>query len=281
MPDVGTVANAVLHGFADGPFNHLSVHRGGPEWCIRAVQGRPGRLRLGDGRNARRSDQGPGLVPRPQEISNHPEVIRGLGVIAINKALEADIYGNVNSMHVNGSQMMNGIGSSEDFARNGYLSIFVTKSIAKGGTLAKIVPMVTHVDRTEHDVDVIVTEQGLADFRGLAPRERAKVTVENCAHPAYRELLRDYVAAANRRGGHTPHLLEQAFDWHVRQMATGSMFDAEVPKAGDQVARCAPCHLRPSAGRHSGRPAPERVYRGNGRGAPKARSPQARPHGRW
>jgi succinyl-CoA:acetate CoA-transferase len=71
------------------------------------------------------------LVLRPQEVSNHPEVLRRLGVIAINTALECDIYGNVNSTHVGGTHMMNGIGGSGDFARNAYMSIFVTRPLAK------------------------------------------------------------------------------------------------------------------------------------------------------
>ena len=101
------------------------------------------------------------LILRPQEISNHPEIIRRLGLISINTALELDIYGNVNSTHVSGTRMMNGIGGSGDFARNARLGIFVTKSYAKGGKISSIVPLVSHVDHTEHDVDVIVTEQGV------------------------------------------------------------------------------------------------------------------------
>lgn len=83
--------------------------------------------------------------------------------------------------------------------------------------------MVTHVDHTEHDVDILVTEQGLADLRGLAPRERAKLIINNCAHPDYREQLNDYFDRACIRGGHTPHLLEEAFSWHSRRQQTGSM----------------------------------------------------------
>ncbi|MCY1300660.1 Succinyl-CoA:coenzyme A transferase [compost metagenome] len=164
------------------------------------------------------------LVLRPQEVSNHPEIIRRLGVIGINTALEFDIYGNVNSTHVGGTDMMNGIGGSGDFARNAFLSIFVAKSVAKGGAISSVVPMVSHVDHTEHDVDILVTEHGLADLRGLAPRERAPVVISNCCHPAYRELLLDYFErAVATRGGQTPHILEEAFAWHVRRLKTGSM----------------------------------------------------------
>lgn len=164
------------------------------------------------------------IILRPQNISNAPEIIKRLGIIAINTSLECDIYGNVNSTHVNGTNMMNGIGGSGDFARNAYLSIFVTSSIAKNGAISSIVPMVTHVDHTEHDIDIIVTEQGLADLRGLAPRERALTIIENCAHPMYKdELLNYFERACEERGGQTPHILEEAFFLHERMRNTGSM----------------------------------------------------------
>jgi succinyl-CoA:acetate CoA-transferase len=166
-------------------------------------------------------------VLRPQEVSNHPEIIRRLGIIAINTALEADIYGNVNSTHVLGTHMMNGIGGSGDFARNAYLSVFATKSIAKGGKISSIVPMVSHVDHTEHDVDIIVTEVGLADLRGLAPRERAEIIIKNCVAEPYRQMLHDYVTEAKQRGGHTPHILEKALSWHTHYRDTGSMLTHE------------------------------------------------------
>ncbi|MGO3345833.1 MAG: acetyl-CoA hydrolase/transferase family protein [Marinomonas sp.] len=163
------------------------------------------------------------LVLRPQEISNHPEIVRRLGIIAINTALEFDMYGNVNSTHVCGTKMMNGIGGSGDFARNANISVFVTKSIAKNGAISSVVPMASHVDHTEHDVDILVTEQGLADLRGLAPRERALKVINNCAHPDYRAEMLDYFERACERGGQTPHLLEEAFSWHLRLQNEGSM----------------------------------------------------------
>ncbi|MDA3613386.1 succinate CoA transferase [Polluticaenibacter yanchengensis] len=163
------------------------------------------------------------IVLRPQEISNSVGLIRRLGVISINTALECDIYGNVNSTHVSGTHMMNGIGGSEDFARNSYMSIFVTSSIAKGGSVSSIVPMVTHVDHTEHDVDVIVTDKGLADLRGLSPRQRAQVVIDNCVHEDYKAQLQDYFDRALLRGGHTPHLIEEAFKWHANLAEKGTM----------------------------------------------------------
>ena len=165
------------------------------------------------------------IVLRPQEISNSPEVIRRLGVISCNSLIEADIYGNVNSTHIMGSRMQNGIGGSGDFTRNAFISTFVTPSVAKGGDISCIVPMVSHHDHTEHDVQVIITEQGLADLRRLAPRQRAKAIIANCAHPDYRAELEAYVdhAQATANALHTPHDLRQSLGWHVRFLETGSM----------------------------------------------------------
>ena len=164
------------------------------------------------------------IVLRPQEISNSPELIRRLGVIAMNGMLEADIYGNVNSTNVMGTQMMNGIGGSGDFARNGYISIFLTPSTAKDGTISSIVPFVSHVDHTEHDTMVIVTEYGYADLRGCSPRERAKRMIA-IAHPDYKEALQDYFDRANlgEKAGHTPHILSEALSWHDKFNKTKTM----------------------------------------------------------
>jgi succinyl-CoA:acetate CoA-transferase len=234
---IGTIANAVLAGFVDSPFEHLTMYSevlqdstfdlfdaGKLDFASgSSITLSPAKGAQVFGGLARYKDK---LVLRPQEVSNHPEVIRRLGIIAINTALEADIYGNINSTHVSGTHMMNGIGGSGDFARNAYLSIFATKSIAKAGRVSSIVPMVTHVDHTEHDVDIIVTELGLADLRGLAPRERAEVIIERCVAEPYKAMLREYLAEATLRGGQTPHVLEKAFAWHQRYRETGSMLES-------------------------------------------------------
>jgi len=163
------------------------------------------------------------IILRPQEISNNPEIIRRIGSIAMNTAIEVDIYGNVNSTNIMGTKMMNSIGGSGDFTRNAYLSIFVTPSIAKNGDISCIVPMVSHIDHIEHDVQVFVTEQGIADLRGLSPRERARIIIENCAHPEYKPKLEDYYQRALEKSGHTPHLIEEALSRHKRFLETGLM----------------------------------------------------------
>ncbi len=160
------------------------------------------------------------IILRPGEISNHPEIIRRLGLITMNTALEADIFGNVNSTHVTGTKMMNGIGGSGDFTRNGYLSIFSCPSIAKGGKISAIVPMVSHLDHSEHSVQVLITEQGVADLRGKSPIERARTIIENCAHPMYKELLWDYLKLGR---GHTPQSLKAAFGFHLEFLKSGDM----------------------------------------------------------
>ncbi|MCY1344715.1 Succinyl-CoA:coenzyme A transferase [compost metagenome] len=231
---IGSIANAVMCGLIESPFENLSMYSEVlQDSTFDLIDA--GKLSFASGSSitlsARRNSDVFGnlehykdkLVLRPQEISNHPEVVRRLGIIGINTALEFDIYGNVNSTHVGGTKMMNGIGGSGDFARNAHLAIFVTKSIAKGGAISSVVPMVSHVDHTEHDVDILVTEQGLADLRGLAPRERARAIIDNCVHPDYRSELQDYFERACAKGGHTPHLLREAMSWHINLEETGRM----------------------------------------------------------
>lgn len=231
---IGKVANAVLDGFRSGDFENLTMYSEVLQDSTFDLLD-SGKMTFASGSSITVSDEyyerifsnldqyKDKIVLRPQSISNAAEVIRRLGVITMNTALECDIYGNVNSTHVAGINMMNGIGGSGDFSRNAYLSVFVTQSLAKGGKISSIVPMVSHVDHTEHDVDVIVTEQGLADLRGLAPRQRAQVIIDNCVHPEYRVQLQNYFDRALERGGQTPHLLEEAFSWHTRLRETGTM----------------------------------------------------------
>ncbi|MDR0735905.1 MAG: acetyl-CoA hydrolase/transferase family protein, partial [Zoogloeaceae bacterium] len=199
---VGNIANAVLSGLNEGSFENLTSYtevlqdgmldmiKSGKLVCASATAFSlsPKALEELNKDLARYSKN---IILRPQEISNNPEIIRRLGVIAMNGMIEADIYGNVNSTHVMGTKMMNGLGGSGDFARNAYLSIFMTPSTAKGGDISCIVPMASHVDHTEHDVQVLVTEQGLADLRGLSPKQRAQVVIENCAHPDFKPALKD------------------------------------------------------------------------------------------
>ena len=233
---VGSVANAVVSGLVDSPFKNLTVFteviQDGMFDLIDA-----GKLQFASGTSLTPSPEGKKrlyekigeyrkkIVLRPQEIANSPETARRLGIIAMNTAIEFDIYGHVNSTHIMGTKMMNGIGGSGDFARNGKLTIFFTNSIAKNGDISSVVPMCSHIDHTEHDVDLFITEIGVADLRGLSPKERAQVIIDNCAHPDYKPMLQDYFdrAVAATKSAHTPHILEEALSWHARFLKTGTM----------------------------------------------------------
>jgi len=233
---VGNVTNAVLARFDSGPFRPLTAYTEVVQDAMLQLL-RSGTLTMASTTAFFLSEDGIAelrenietyrdrIILRPQEISNHPEVIRRLGCLAMNGMIEADIYGNVNSSHIMGSSIYNGIGGSGDFARNAYIAMFLTPSTAKNGEISCIVPMVSHVDHTEHDVHVIVTEQGIADLRGLPPQRRAQQIINHCAHPDYRPALQDYLdrASATGPGKHTPHLLGEALSWHVRYLQEGTM----------------------------------------------------------
>jgi len=161
------------------------------------------------------------IVLRPQEVSNNIIASSQLGVISINTALEADIYGNVNSTHVTGTKLMNGIGGSADFSRGAYISIFICPSTAKGGKISSIVPMCPHIDSSEHSVQIIITEKGIADLRGKAPSEKAQLLINNCAHPMYKEYLFNYIKSS--KPGHIRHNLDKCFELHSNLLNFGTM----------------------------------------------------------
>ena len=164
------------------------------------------------------------MVLRSSDISNNAEIISRLGLITLNNAIELDIYGNANTSHIAGNKVVNGIGGGASFAQNAFLSIMLLPSISKGGDISTIVPMVTHNDISEHDLDIIVTENGVADLRGKDPLERAKCIIENCASEIYRKQLGNYLQKSIKNaGGHQPILLEEAFSWYRRLKETGSM----------------------------------------------------------
>jgi acetyl-CoA hydrolase len=240
---IGNIANAVLHGLADGPFDGLQVWSEVVQDAM-LPQLESGKMSFASSSGLALSNVGfkrlyenwdryrDKLVLRPQQISNGAECIRRLGVIAMNTPIEIDVYGHANSTHANGSRLINGIGGSGDFLRNAYLSILHTPSArptrADPTGITCIVPMVTHVDHTEHDTHVFVTEQGLADLRGLAPIDRAQMVVDRCAHPEYRPILQDYLDRARREclpkaAGHMPHLLFKAFRMHQHLVEHGTM----------------------------------------------------------
>lgn len=233
---VGSVANAVINGLVNSDFEDLTVYtevvQDGMFDLIDA-----GKLRVCSGTALSPSPEclkkfydnvenyKKYIILRPQEVANSPEIARRIGVIAMNTAIEVDIYGNVNSTHIAGTKIMNGIGGSGDYARNGYLTVFFTTSLAKGGAISSVVPFCSHIDHTEHDVDIIVSERGVADLRGLSPKERAVVIIEKIANPKYQPLLKDYFERACQECGNsqTPHILSEALAFHDRFVKTGTM----------------------------------------------------------
>ncbi|EEW50220.1 succinate CoA transferase [Corynebacterium efficiens YS-314] len=231
---VGNVPNAVMAGLLDSKFENIKAY-------TEVVQ--DGMLDLIDAgkmtqasatsfalspeyaekMNREASTYRKSLVLRPLQISNSPEVIRRMGLIASNGMIEADIYGNVNSTHVAGTRIMNGIGGSGDFTRNAFVSSFISPSVAKGDAISAVVPFASHIDHTEHDAMVVITEYGYADLRGLAPRERAPKMI-SIAHPDYRPLLEEYFERAQQnKHQHTPHNLRDALSFHINLDETGSM----------------------------------------------------------
>ena len=233
---VGNVANAVINGLVNSDFKNLSVYTEVIQDGMFDLIDKD-KIDMISGTSLSPSPDGlkrfydniekysKKIILRPQEISNNGEVGRRIGVIAMNTALEMDIYGHVNSTHVSGTKLMNGIGGSGDFARNGFLSCFFCHSTAKGGAISAVVPMCSHVDHTEHDTHVFISEQGVADVRGLSPKERAKLIINNVAHPDYRAQLMDYFERACAANGNsqTPHLLAEAFDFHKSLAENGTM----------------------------------------------------------
>lgn len=233
---VGSVANAVINGLVNSDFEDLTVYtevvQDGMFDLIDA-----GKLRVCSGTALSPSPDclkkfydnvetyKKYLILRPQEVANSPEVARRIGVIAMNTAIEVDIYGNVNSTHIAGTKIMNGIGGSGDYARNGFLTVFFTTSLAKGGAISSVVPFCSHIDHTEHDVDIIVSERGVADLRGLSPKERALVIIDKVANPKYQPILTDYFERACKECGNsqTPHILSEALSFHDRFVKTGTM----------------------------------------------------------
>lgn len=231
---VGNVPNAVMAGLLDSKFENVQAYTeviqdgmvdliDAGKMTVASATSFALSPEYADRMNEKADFYAKHIILRPQQVSNHPEVIRRVGLISSNGMIEADIYGNINSTNVGGSRIMNGTGGSGDYTRNGYITTFVSPSVAKDGAISAIVPFVSHTDHTEHDTMVIITEYGVADLRGLAPTERVEKIIA-VAHPDYRPLLEEYFERAKaNKFQHTPHDLKTAFDFQVRFAETGDM----------------------------------------------------------
>ncbi|KAI9252670.1 acetyl-CoA hydrolase [Sporodiniella umbellata] len=240
---IGNIANAVIGGLANSPFQNVTVFTEVLQDTFLEFFDSE-KLKFASATSIRFSPEGferfydnwdrykDRLLLRSQQVSNSPEVIRRLGCIAMNTPVEFDMYGHANSTLVCGSGMLNGLGGSADFLRNAKLSVMHSPSSRPSkkdpNGVSCVVPMVSHVDQTEHDLDVFVTEQGLADLRGLSPRERAQVVIDKCAHPEYKPLLQDYLDMATKKclaagRGHEPQMLDKVFKMHTNLLENGTM----------------------------------------------------------
>ena len=214
---VGSVSNAVLDGLRKSGFKHLTIYSEVLQDSVLRLM-EDGVVDFASATAMALSPEGQELfwrkfdffrdkiILRPQSISNSPEVVHRLGVIAMNAAIEVDVYGNVNSSHFAGSYLMNGIGGSGDFARNASISVFTVPSITKDGNISRIVQNVSHMDHSEHSTQIIVTEQGLADIRGKGPVNRAREIIAHCVHPKFKPMLEEYLfqALKNSKYLHIP-----------------------------------------------------------------------------
>ncbi len=232
----GSIANSIADGFQQSGFRNLQFFCGGITEPVLEllVSGKATALSTGGLGMSERVEQilndtpnlSDHLVIRNGDITNNAEVIGRLGLVALNTGIEIDIYGNVNSSHVAGSRVVNGIGGGAGFAQNAGLSVILIPSTAKGGAISNIVPMVSHQDISEHDVDVVVTEHGIADLRGLDDGERADAIITHCASEAYKGQLTAYLQTARAQcGGHHPQLPEAAFGWYRRLKEEGTMLE--------------------------------------------------------
>ena len=232
----GSMADSVAEAFQQSSFDNLQFYCGGITEPVLELlaSGKATALSTGGLGMSERVEQilsdtpnlRDHLVIRNGDITNSAEVISRLGLVALNTGVEIDIYGNVNSSHVSGSRVVNGIGGGASFAQNAGLSVILIPSTAKGGAISNIVPMVSHQDISEHDVDVVVTEHGIADLRGLDDGERSDAVVANCASETYRGQLTAYLEKAREQcGGHHPQLPEAAFGWYRRLKEEGTMLE--------------------------------------------------------
>ena len=134
------------------------------------------------------------LCLRSIDYTHDPSVIGQLSsFVCVNSAIEVDLFGQVNSEFAAG-RYIGAVGGSVDFLRGAVRapegrSIVALPSTARNGTRSRIVPRVEHVTALGSDVDVIVTEHGVAELRGISRGERARRIV-GLADPDHRDALR-------------------------------------------------------------------------------------------
>ena len=131
------------------------------------------------------------------EVNDPLEIGKNDNFVSINTCIMTDLTGQVASEGV-GHTQISGSGGQVDFVRGakcskGGVSIIALASTHKGktgpeSTICLALPHGTPVTTLRNDVQLIVTEYGVADLRGLSTKQRAKALIA-IAHPDFREPL--------------------------------------------------------------------------------------------
>jgi itaconate CoA-transferase len=134
------------------------------------------------------------LESHPVNYVNDPAVIaQNDNVVSINSTIEMDLTGACNSEFVKGHQLTS-TGGQLDFVRGAYaskggMSFIAFQSSIKDGKISKIVPRLSGpVTTPRTDVHYVVTENGMANLKGLSSTERAQALI-GLADPAFQDEL--------------------------------------------------------------------------------------------
>jgi 4-hydroxybutyrate CoA-transferase len=137
--------------------------------------------------------QRPDVMFRGADHTHEVRAIREIpNFVSINSAVEIDLFGQVNAERVGGRQL-SGTGGSVDFMRaakasRGGRSIVAMTATARGGSVSRIVPRVELATALRTDVDLIVTEYGVADLKHASAAARVEALIDIAA-PAFRDAL--------------------------------------------------------------------------------------------
>ena len=149
----------------------------------------------------------------PVDVVNNPDVIaRNRGIVTINGALAIDIHGQVVADTLDGRQF-SGIGGHEDFVAGPGLSLddrsllcLPSTATVDGKVRSRIVPWFDAgavITTPRHQIDVVVTEYGIAELQGKTVHQRGKALAA-IAHPDFRDELVEAAERASRGGSPLP-----------------------------------------------------------------------------
>ena len=146
----------------------------------------------------------PALEMHPANFTNNPYLAgQNDNLISINATMQIDLIGQCCSETL-GSTPYSGTGGQSDFVRaanrsKGGKSFIVLPSTAKDGKISRVVPTLTpgaHVSTSKNDINLVVTEYGIARLRGKTAKQRAQELI-NVAHPDFRTELREAAKKMN------------------------------------------------------------------------------------